>query len=40
MVFQGIVFLSVLYSESLYGKLPIFKERPPTVRPTTAATPV
>jgi ABC-type uncharacterized transport system permease subunit len=34
MVFQGIVFLSVLYSDSLYGKLPIFKARPPKVRPT------
>jgi simple sugar transport system permease protein len=27
LVFQGIVFLVVLYSESLYGKLPIFQEK-------------
>jgi simple sugar transport system permease protein len=27
LVFQGIVFLVVLYSESLYGKFAIFKER-------------
>ena len=26
LVFQGIVFLVILYSESLYGKLPIFKD--------------
>lgn len=26
LVFQGIIFLVVLYSESLYGKLPIFQE--------------
>ena len=28
LVFQGLVFLVVLYSESLYGRLGIFKERP------------
>jgi general nucleoside transport system permease protein len=27
LVFQGLVFLVVMYSESLYGRLPIFKER-------------
>ncbi len=27
LVFQGLVFLAVLYSESLYGRLAIFKER-------------
>jgi simple sugar transport system permease protein len=27
LVFQGLVFLVVLYSESLYGRLPIFKEQ-------------
>jgi general nucleoside transport system permease protein len=28
MVFQGLVFLVVIFSESLYGRLSIFKERP------------
>ncbi|MBE9176994.1 ABC transporter permease [Oculatella sp. LEGE 06141] len=28
LVFQGLVFLVVLYSESLYGKLPFFREKP------------
>ncbi len=28
LVFQGLVFLVVLYSESLYGRLPFFKQRP------------
>ncbi|HIK44515.1 MAG TPA: ABC transporter permease [Leptolyngbyaceae cyanobacterium M65_K2018_010] len=36
MVFQGIVFLCVLFSDSLYGRFPIFQER---VRPP-AKTPV
>jgi ABC-type uncharacterized transport system permease subunit len=27
MVFQGIVFLVILYSESLYGQLKIFREK-------------
>ncbi|MGB3200506.1 MAG: ABC transporter permease, partial [Nodosilinea sp.] len=42
MVFQGLVFLSVLYSDSLYGKLPIFKARPPrpVTPPLAPATPV
>lgn len=28
LVFQGLVFLVVLFSESLYGRLPIFQEKP------------
>jgi simple sugar transport system permease protein len=41
LVFQGLVFLVVLYSESLYGRLAIFKERlvaksPPGAQPTVA----
>ena len=35
LVFQGIVFLVVLYSESLYGRLTIFK-RPPVSTPPSA----
>jgi simple sugar transport system permease protein len=27
MVFQGLVFLVILYSESLYGKWKVFRER-------------
>ncbi len=30
LVFQGLVFLVILYSESLYGRLPFFKDEPPT----------
>jgi simple sugar transport system permease protein len=30
LVFQGLVFLVVLYSESLYGRLALFKEQPET----------
>ncbi len=37
LVFQGIVFLCVLYSDSLYGRLPIFQERPERVAGNTAA---
>jgi general nucleoside transport system permease protein len=33
LVFQGFVFLVVLFSESLYGKLPFFKEKPVAVAP-------
>lgn len=33
LVFQGLVFLMVLYSDSLYGKLPWFKEKPLMVTP-------
>jgi simple sugar transport system permease protein len=39
-VFQGIVFLVILYSESLYGRLPFFKEpdiQPPVAPATPAA---
>lgn len=35
LVFQGIVFLCVLYSDSLYGRFPIFQARP--ARSTTPA---
>jgi general nucleoside transport system permease protein len=33
LVFQGLVFLAVLYSDSLYGKIPFFRERPTMVVP-------
>lgn len=33
LVFQGIVFLLVLYGDSFYGKLPFFKEQPKVVAP-------
>jgi ABC-type uncharacterized transport system permease subunit len=37
LVFQGLVFLVVMYSESLYGRFPIFKERSEViVSPATA----
>jgi simple sugar transport system permease protein len=37
LVFQGLVFLVVMYSESLYGRLPIFKERSEVIgSPATA----
>jgi simple sugar transport system permease protein len=35
MVFQGIVFLCILYSDSLYGRFKIFKE-PPAIAPPSA----
>jgi general nucleoside transport system permease protein len=35
LVFQGIVFLVVLYSDSLYGKIPFFKEKARIVMPPT-----
>lgn len=40
LLFQGIVFLVVLYSESLYGRFQIFKEKPsaPAVPPSTSTT--
>lgn len=40
LVFQGLVFIVVLYSESLYGRLKIFKEPevPATPPPTTTTT--
>lgn len=37
LVFQGLVFLVVLYSDSLYGRLPWFKERAPIAPPPPAA---
>jgi simple sugar transport system permease protein len=33
LVFQGLVFLVVLYSDSLYGKFPFFKEKPTLIPP-------
>jgi general nucleoside transport system permease protein len=33
LVFQGLVFLVVLYGDSLYGKLPFFQEKPTLVPP-------
>jgi simple sugar transport system permease protein len=38
LVFQGLVFLAVLYSESLYGRLAIFKERENAIAPSSAVT--
>jgi general nucleoside transport system permease protein len=42
LVFEGLIFLVVLYSDSLYGKIPFFREKPvaiapPPVAPTTTA---
>jgi len=34
LVFQGLVFLIVLFSDSLYGKFDIFKDKPPTTLTT------
>lgn len=34
LVFQGLVFLVVLFSESLYGRLGIFKEPEVTIKPS------
>lgn len=31
LVFEGLIFLVVLYSDSLYGRLPFFREKPPTL---------
>ncbi len=33
LVFEGIIFLVVLYSDSLYGRLPFFKEKPDRLPP-------
>jgi simple sugar transport system permease protein len=33
LVFEGLIFLVVLFSDSLYGKLPFFKEKPIVVAP-------
>lgn len=38
LVFQGLVFLVVLYSESLYGRLGFFKEQPAVPSPPPALT--
>jgi simple sugar transport system permease protein len=38
LVFQGLVFLAVLYSESLYGRLAFFKEREKAIAPPSAVT--
>jgi general nucleoside transport system permease protein len=36
LVFEGLIFLVVLYSDSLYGKIPFFKEKPaPAIAPAT-----
>jgi simple sugar transport system permease protein len=35
LVFQGLVFLVVLYSDSLYGKIPFFKEKPILITPSS-----
>lgn len=40
LVFQGLVFLVVLYSDSLYGKIPFFKEKPTlTISPSPPPSP-
>ena len=40
LVFEGLVFLVVLYSDSLYGKIPFFKEKPIITRsPSPPASP-
>jgi simple sugar transport system permease protein len=36
LVFQGIVFLCVLFSDSLYGRFPIFQDRPARIAPSTS----
>jgi simple sugar transport system permease protein len=38
LVFQGLVFLAVLYSESLYGRLAFFKEREKAIAPPSIVT--
>ena len=35
LVFQGLVFLVVLFSDSLYGKIPFFKEKPLMATPSS-----
>ena len=37
LVFQGIVFLCVLFSDSLYGRIPFFQEHRVVSRPSTAS---
>ncbi|MFH7241327.1 MAG: ABC transporter permease [Spirulina sp.] len=36
LVFQGIVFLCVLFSDSLYGRFPIFQDRPARIAPSNS----
>ena len=38
LLFQGIVFLAILFSESLYGRLDFFKDREPEVKIDASAT--
>jgi simple sugar transport system permease protein len=38
LLFQGIVFLAILFSESLYGRLDFFKDREPDVKIDASAT--
>jgi len=40
LLFQGIVFLAILFSESLYGRLDFFKDREPEVKIDASATTV
>jgi simple sugar transport system permease protein len=40
LLFQGIVFLAILFSESLYGRLDFFKDREPEVKIDASATAV
>ncbi len=39
LVFQGLVFLVILYSDSLYGRFRIFKEPPMPIEPTSPSSP-
>ena len=39
LVFQGLVFLVILYSESLYGRFQIFKEPPAPIAPASPPSP-
>jgi len=38
LIFQGLIFLCVLYSDSLYGRFGIFKEKPMTAQPPAPPT--
>jgi general nucleoside transport system permease protein len=39
LVFEGLIFLVVLYSDSLYGKIPFFRDKPVAIAPPVAPTP-
>lgn len=39
LIFQGIMFLTILYSDSLYGKIPLFRERPVVTPPAAPSAP-